>query len=178
MEFKLYLKPFKKHFLFIIFLSFLGALVAFVLTSAVSGWRVEQLFYLATKATPPEATEAAFFNLENARNFTDTSVALAEKELTTLSARDITVRKVAPQLIRVSLTTADSETALSQIKKVPELLNPQVASLTNGTLTLSPIADPQITQTRLNKVIVSVFGFMIGTIFAIFTIGLAIYFKV
>jgi len=187
-ELKQFINILKKNIFFIVFFGVLGVVVAlFFALKFSSGYQQSQLFYVNS---PEESTQSVYnfegyFAQEKARNFTDTAVAILTspdflKDVSNQSAA-VGIRKLAPQVIRITVTASDPQVPAESINKIAAAFNQKLSGLTqeNKAVTIKPIAKIQepVFAGPDKKVLIA-FGLMAGVVFAILTIGLKIYFKV
>lgn len=198
MEFRDYIKPFKKYLAFILLLSLAGAAIAFVLTIRLSsGYTLTKTYFLATPAstpklgvpisqTPQDYAYEGYYAQEKARNFTDSAVAILEsndfKLEVTQSNQSLSVRKVAPQIIRLTTVAKNPEDSQNLMDKSIDLFNGKSAFLSDPkpSLILRPISSgesrPSLIQ--IDKKVTATAGLFLGFAFAIFVISLKTYFKI
>ena len=187
MELKQYLKIFKQYSPLIIAFSLLGAALAFVLTPRLpSGYTASQLFYVVSPklAQNPSYNFEGYFIQEEARNFTDSAIAiLSSADFTSELAGpnlSINARKAAPQVIRLSVTAETPENSRKLLTKAVSSFNQKMVDLTGDQAVRIKAVGPEMEATfaGFNQKIMMVFGFLIGAIFAILTVSLKTYFKV
>lgn len=150
-----------------------------------SGYQQTQLFFITSQKIQNEDSNLEkYFKQENSRNFADTAVAILESgdfqgEVLGPS-QSLTVRKIAPQLIRLTLVRPSREFANEPIQKVAQHFNQKVQGLSQSTASaaLEPIGTAtQPVFSALNKYVLSAGGFLIGALFAILILGLKVYFR-
>jgi len=189
LELKVYLKILKKNILFILLFAIVGAVAAFMFTlKLASGVRFEQYFYLVSSNNPDSQTQPAensiYFPQETARNFTDTAVAILSSPdfISEINLGDgqIVVRKMAPQVIKLTATASQEGTAKSLIEKTTSSFNQKILSLAgNQIVSLKPVGrGAQPVALTPNRSLIVIFGLLFGSVFALLVVGLKIYFKV
>lgn len=184
MELREFLKIATRNIWAIIIFSVIGAvLAASIATKTSATVHLEQLFFIPAKSPNPESQiGTGYYDQETARNFTDTAVAILEspdfaKELK--GQGTISVRKVAPQIIRISANAPHLQTAKGQIDEAASTFNRKMVDLSGTTLyELKAVGTgPQRTFSSPSKKVAAIFGVLAGSVFAIFAIGLKNYFK-
>lgn len=177
MELRQYLKILRKNLALIIIFGCAGALIAFFLTLKLpSGYSQRSLFYLV----PPPTASATSYNAEGyyaqekARNFTDTAVAILE------SNQSVSVRKVAPQVIRLSAFAPSGEAARLLIEKAATRFNQELNNLSGqaDSLKIVPIDSQRSSNySSPNRLVYLPSGFLGGFLFALLAIGFKVYFR-
>ncbi|OGD87350.1 hypothetical protein A3D81_02285 [Candidatus Curtissbacteria bacterium RIFCSPHIGHO2_02_FULL_40_17] len=205
MELAEYIKILKKNAYLVALFTVLGIALALVFVSKINkGPRYEQLFFIMSvseeERTPAERTGESiastkeaqdavyrfegFYATEKARNFTDTALAIIlspdfKNEVTT-QATALSARKIAPQLIRLSIYAANLDSARSTMNKTKDRFNQKIVDLTGDSeFQLKPIGTaivPVTAQPQPKALII--FGAIAGFVFALVTIGFKTYFKV
>jgi capsular polysaccharide biosynthesis protein len=187
MEFREYLKILKKNFLLIFILGIAGFLVSFVTVKKLpTGYEKSQLVYVVIPKIAQNQTYnfEGYFSQEKARNFTDTAIAILESpdfsgEILT-PGEALNIRKVAPQVIRITAVANDSQSADSLITKTITGFNQKMFALTNEDqqpqIKLIGKSQPAV-FTGQNPKIITAFGFLAGVFFAIFVISLKTFLK-
>lgn len=187
MELKKFLKIFTENLIFIVMLA-LGAAITTLMSANFlhSGYSISRVYFVSA----PNQTETlqgynfdSFFRGENARNFTDTVVAILESEDFTGQVLEkgaaLTTRKLAPQVVRITLSGENPQNLNQDIEKLALRFNMQIAELEGSSSSqLKPIGgvrEPAFFA--LNKPILFVFGFVLGATIALFIIGLKNYFR-
>lgn len=183
MELKNLVKLLKQDLYFIVGLVLAGALIGLYSTRFLPAtYRQSQVFFISG----PEAAGSSqdlFYKEENARNFTDTAVAILQSEEFIKSQAPIALeaRKLAPQVIRITVQSASRENLTSSLENVSASFNQKIASLQEATRSsrLVPIAKAQEPSFfALNRATISAFGAVLGLIFSILSIALKYYFKI
>ncbi len=187
MELKQFLKIFKDNLTFIVILAFVGAIISLISANFLpSGYSASRVYFVVGQnggATLNGYNFDNYFRGENARNFTDTAVAaLSSPDFanTVLPGTDsLTVRKLAPQVIKITLSAHTSEDLNSNIEKIATRFNTQITELEGSSASqLRPIADAtKPSFFALNKPILFVFGLILGVSVAIFILGAKNYFR-
>ena len=188
MEFKEYLKFFKKNIGILLLLVVLGVVLALVITYKLpSGYSQSRLFYIVGPKTTAQTTYdyEGYYAQQKARDFTDTAVAILESPDFTaevgISSVSLSVRKVAPQVLRLTAVAKDAREAEDAIEKISQSFNLKLVDLAgyDPALKIKPIGKAQPSYfSSPNKKILGVFGGMLGFIFGILVVGLKVYFKV
>lgn len=176
----------KKYFLFIIILSVCGAAIGYNLAKFLpSGYKQTQLFFLTPETAQDQDTNLGkYFIQENSRNFTDTAVAILQstefQSEVLKPGQVLTVRKIAPQVIRLTYTHSTLNSDDPKLIDVAGHFNQKIENLLQSTSSaqLKPIeqvSEPSFSA--LNKYVLLAGGFLIGALFAVFIIGLKVYLK-
>lgn len=170
-------------------LTLFGGLIAYYSTNFFSsGYQHSQLFLLTSAETDSMNNQNSnleeYYMGENSRNFTDTAVGILESgdfQSEILKAPEsLTVKKVAPQLIRLTFTTPVRGSTSLQLEKVSVLFNEKLKDIYQGSSSamLKPVVKAQEpTYSALNKYVLFAAGSLIGTIFALFILGLKVYLR-
>ena len=188
MEFKEYIKIFKKNIGVLLLLVVLGVVLALMITYKLpSGYSQTRLFYIASEKTTPQTNYdyEGYYVQQKARDFTDTAVAILESadfisEVGILPV-SLSVRKVAPQVLRLTVVAKDPQDANDAIEKISQSFNAKLVNLAgyDPALQIKPIGKAQPSYfSSPNKKILGVFGGSLGFIFGILVVGLKVYFKV
>lgn len=185
MEFKEYIKIFKKYSAFILLCVILGAVVGFFSTNYLpQGYRLTQTLIISGPQPAPDTYNyEGFYSQERARNFTDTAVAILEsgdfqKEIPQNGSLE--VKKLAPQVIRLTVTAKDPATSKDLMQKTQEAFNKKYLELAgdNQNITLKPIASPEEPAfQRSSRKIYAAGGAIIGLALSIAAISLKSYFR-
>lgn len=187
MELKKYLQIAKNNALLIVIIALISAFSAYFTAPHIeSGYRVQSTFYLANQAqetTQPQSYNfGGYFLQSTAINATDTAVAILESgdfqsQLKNLGTAT-TVKKIAPQIIEITVISQDPRLSDTQIKSVPEAFNKKMKELNTvgPTLTLSPISNQtNVSYHSLNSKVLALAGFALGIVFAFLILGLKTY---
>ena len=187
MELRIYLKIILKNLPIILLFAIGGSLIAFLITAkTASGVQLAQLFYIAE----PQGSSSAsyryegYYAQERARNFTDTAVSILESpDFATLvkdSPGSIQVRKMAPQVIRVTASATSETQTASLINAAAGAFNQKMAPLSPAEpLTLKAIGNgPQAVFSGPTRSVSMASGFLLGTLFALLVVGIRTYLKV
>lgn len=186
MELKEYLLIFKKYSLFILILAAVGSIISYTYTIKLSeGTHASQLFYVVTPLSPTTLYDfEGFYAQEKARNFTDTAVIILESpdfNQEIISSPDtISARKLAPQLIRLTVESSSFASAQALIGKTATSFNQKLISLAgqDQAIQIKAIGQgPIISAPSPKRGIIVLFGAVTGMIFAIFIAGIKTYFK-
>lgn len=198
MELKEYLKVFKKYFAFILLVGLTGALIAYISTKSLPrAYSLTQTFYLAALTSTPGRSEPAlqsqdiysyegYYAQEKARNFTDTAVAILDsddfKSDVGEDSQNLAVRKMAPQVIRLTASAPNSQSAQKLMSKTINIFNEKSVTLADSrfVLSLKPISShvPGPSRDQIDKKIITVFGLLLGFAFATFVVSLKTYFRI
>lgn len=188
MELKEYLIILKKYLFFIAILAFVGAIFAYYFAaSRPQGYSTNQTFYLAGPKIEDNSnyTYEGYFAQEKARSFTDTAVAILDssdfKSTVISPGQSLTVRKLAPQVIRLTANSSTPEAAHQLVGAGASAFNTQFITLAGdqGALSLKAIGQPPPAESdRLNRRIITISGALAGAAFALLVISLKVYFKV
>ena len=190
MELKDFLKILKSYLAVIIVLAIIGAASGFYSTRYFSsGYHHTQDFFLVDPSVQSISVENIksenFFAQEKARDFTDTAIAILESpdfKGEVLNYGDtLIVRKLAPQIIRLTYVSQNADAGNSQLQNITQKFNSKIQTLTESTQAseLKAIGNSQMpSYSSLNKSVLAVAGVLLGTIFALFVIGLKNYFKI
>lgn len=188
MELLNYLKVLRKNFIFIAIFAVGGfAVGSLVARNTPSGYNYEQTFFVAPNKTQTENTQAAFFDFEGfyaqekARNFTDTLTALVQtpdfKNGATLPQSSVKAQKLAPQLVKVSVTAPSVGEAKFQLERLIIQLDSKLASL-GSEIKIIPTGNPvEPVLTRLDPTLISTFSTILGIALSLVIISLKSYFR-
>lgn len=187
MELRQYLKILRKNLALIIVFGGAGALIAFFLTLKLpSGYSQRSLFYLVPPltASPTSYNFEGYYAQEKARNFTDTAVAILESadftQKVVESNQSLSVRKVAPQVVRLSAFAPSGEAARLLIEKAASRFNQELNNLSGqaDSLKIVPIDSQRSSNySSPNRLVYLLSGFLGGFLFALLAIGLKVYFR-
>lgn len=185
MELRQYLKILRKNFVFVLTTSVLGAMLAILVTRSMpSGYQMGQTFFLSQ----PEGESAPlpeYYAQEKARNFTDTAVAILDspdfRQKVVSSGQDLKVRKIAPQVIRITATAQSSQSAQELMAKATNAFNSKLAALGQNQkegLQLKEISTSQEPEPKVvDKKVFAISGLILGFAAAIAAISLKAYFR-
>lgn len=185
MELEKFIKIFKKDLLVLIICVSLGLAAALIFSGLQKdGVTVQQTFYITSRISPNTANDIydGFYREERLRNFTDTAVSLLQTpdlfEGTDLGVV-VSTRKLSPQLIRITVKAATSQSATAAIQSTTLAFNTKMESLEkNSPLVLEPISNsPQIQKTGTNQVLMAASGLGAGLILGIFLVSTKFYLK-
>lgn len=187
MELKKFAKIFTENLVFIVLLA-LGVAIAILMSANFlpSGYNISRVYFVSA----PNQTQNlqgynfdSYFRGENARNFTDTVVAILQSSDFTSQVLEkgsvSTIRKLAPQVVRITLSGKNPQNLNQDIEKLTLRFNMQIAELEGSSSSqLKPIGKANKPAFfALNKPILFVFGLAMGTTIALFIIGLKNYFR-
>lgn len=187
MELKKFLKIGKKDLIFVLATSIIISALSYLSAPHISsGYRSQNTFYLSNpQAQSPQGYNfGGYFSQSTAINVTDTAVAIIQSldfkaQLLNIPA-SISARKIAPQLIQITIASNDQQSPKIQMESIAKIFNQKLEALNpNGpTLTLAPILD-QVTVSyfAINSKIVALAGFIFGVVFAVLILGLKSYLK-
>lgn len=177
MELNSYLKFFKRFWVFILFCAFLGLVIAISLAKAPSPYSLTQVFYLSSPKITISEPSQSFYHQEMVRNFTDTAVAILNssdfKSQIMQPEETLLARKLAPQVIRLTVTSQEPQETQVSMKKAIETFNRRFAS----PLSLEEIAPQAPAQRTFNGPVSALAGLIIGFAFAIFVISAKTYLR-
>lgn len=176
MEFTNYLKLIKQYAVFILICAFTAAVLAYLVSGSISsGYKKSQTYFLAIENIN---------QVDNANELTDTAVAVIQsdefKQESAAFMVSFSVRKIAPQVIKITFTAQSELSLASQTQIVEKTFNEKLKSLSQNPseLTLKPLGTQnQIIKTNLNKNVLAVFGIIIGVLFAQLVIFAKTYLK-
>lgn len=180
MDLKDYVKILTKNAFFIIALTLIGAAVAFSSTGFLkSGYKNEMVYFLVISDSGNSLTSQKL----DPTNITDTAVAvLTSPDLlneTAISSMSLDVKKLAPQVIKLTLTSQSPELSKNSQAPVVEKLNQKLtAFVPEATLKLEPVGEEsQSFQQVLNSKILAVFGALIGLLASLVTVAIVRYLR-
>lgn len=182
MELRELVKIINKNSIFLLAAAFVGFILAILLTQKLpSGTKAQELIYLMPKEENNSSAYRfdGYYSQEKARNFTDTAVAILENTALTQGIQSQTViKKIAPQLIKITVSSTSTQEAQTALEKADELSRQKIEDLTNSSITtkaLSPL--PDVFAFAPSKKIYAAAGILLGLIFASLIIGLKDYFR-
>lgn len=187
MELKTYLNAFGKFKIFIISITATGTLLAFVVASgSKGGYSLNQTFFISPNKVDQQESQGLnpdYFAQEKARNFTDTAISILDSEdfrsQISSSGQTFSVRKLAPQIVRVTAVAQDSQGASRLMAEIPNQFNSKIASLDQNSPVIikeiSPAKSP--TFIKADRKIYVAAGTVLGLALAFFTVSLKIYFR-
>jgi capsular polysaccharide biosynthesis protein len=180
MDIKEYIKIIRKNAFFIVALTLIGALVAFYSTRFLSsGYKNEMVYFLTVSTQDKSGLNQRL----DPTNITDTAVAiltspdfLNETSITPLS---IDAKKLAPQVIRLTLTSDDPGLSANSQDSVVGKFNQKITTLVPETsLKLQSVgANSQSVHDVLNNKILAVFGAMVGLLASLIIITIVRYLR-
>ena len=181
-------KLIKNQIYFVLALIFLGAIIGAQSAKFFpSGYSKSQLFFLTTAQAPDQAQNnyfAPYYAQENARNFTDTAVAILGsleflKEAVPADA-SVTVRKVAPQLIRITAQSPNPSDLQEPLEQISQVFNQKIAAIPQDAYAsqLREVSSPTAPAFfALNAQILAAVGAILGLVSSLLVIGLKVYLK-
>jgi len=185
MELKDYWQILKKNLAFIVFLAFLGALCAYLLTSNFGGGQRVQKHYLLVSETASGGESESPVIFQEFVDLTDTAVAILQtydfKKEILKNRENLIVKKEARQVLNVQAQASQKERAGEIIEAAAANFNGKAANLfpQNSRIRLAEIGvSYESLRPALDKKITTAFGFLLGAAFAIFVVGLKTYSKV
>ena len=185
MELKDYWQILRKNLAFIVFLALLGALCAYLLTSNFQGGqRVQKHYLLVAEQAADGGSESPVIFREYV-DLTDTAVAILQtydfKREILQNRENLIVKKEARQVLNLQAQASQKERTDQIIESAVLHFNGKAANLfgQNSKIRLAEIGvSYESLSPALDKKITTAFGFLLGTAFAIFAVGLKTYFKV
>lgn len=186
MELKEYLRILKKEKYSIITIVILSCVIGlFYSAKQVPGYKIEQTFLIEATRSAVRQSEAASISpiistQEEARNFTDTAVALIKDQGShTPPPVSISAQKVAPQLIKIIVTAQNPREAQLFVQKTTDNFNQSLKDLIQeSTITLKSVGDePEAARNIIDTKIVFPLSFTAGLTLAILLISLKTYFR-
>lgn len=154
-----------------------------------SGFQHQRSYFLidpTVERQVPENPNSESFSLqEKSRNFTDTAVAILDsidfKSEVLENGDSLQVRKVAPQIIRLTLISNTSDPNFQKLEKVTNSFNLKIQNLTESTPSsmlkaIGPANSP--VYSSFSRPILSAFGSILGVTFALLVIGLKNYYRI
>jgi capsular polysaccharide biosynthesis protein len=187
MELKEYLRILKKEKYTLIVTVILSLAIGFIYSvNQTPGYKIERTFLIEAtrsavgKQTGSPADSSMISTQEEARNFTDTAVALL-KDKSSLARPNISIsaQKEAPQLIKVIVTAQNPQEAKVSLQKTTDSFNQMVRNLIQESIiTLKPIgAEPEAVQNIIDINIILPLSFMAGLTLATLLISLKTFFR-
>ncbi len=183
MELKDYVKILNKNLSIIAACSLLGILIAIFMTkSQPNGYFQSQTLYIFTPSTQNQQN-GSFYSQEQSRNFTDTAVAILESadfKSQVVSQGSIRVKKLAPQVINLTIFASDQRLAQSLMENTVSSFNSKLTQLTEGQnqmqlKQIAPTANPS--KIIVNTKVYALSGLIVGLAFAILAVSLKTYFR-
>lgn len=180
MQLSNYLKILKKNFVFIVTLTALGAIVAFASTSFIkSGVIFERTLFVKITET------SSNINLRvDVQALTDTTVAYLQStdflNSTGSDGASVSVRKQAPQVVKLTVTSQSAVTSKEISKAVTSTFNQRVKDLiSTAQVELVETGDPNEPAIQvLNSKILAVFGAFLGFTLSLVVMAISQYFKI
>lgn len=187
MELSQYLKILKKEQLSIILIVAFALLIGFFYSlKAAPGYKIEQTFLIeATTSALPGTSANSLSQLrspqDEARNFTDTAVALLKSKdlMDNQSPTSVTAEKVAPQLIKLTVSAQNPTEATMQMEKTAVVFNQKIKELIKAeAVSLKAIGPtPVASLNKIDSKIILGLSFFAGLTFALLAVSLKTYFK-
>lgn len=183
MELTKFLKIFKENLAFIVIISLAVAAISTMSASFLPPLYSASRIYFVTGQSQKTSLNENYYSQENARNFTDTAVAVLQS--TDFAAQvvktgdSLTVRKLAPQLIKITISAKNPSDLNANITSIASNFNNKIAQLEGSPSSqLAPIGQiGKPTFFALNKPILFAFGLILGSALAIFIVGVKNYFR-
>lgn len=184
MEFKQYLEIIKKNMVFVTVFTLGGLALALISTKNLSKNYIQnQTFFVASQATPTATLQQSttYYMEEEARNFTDTTVALIQSpdfQNDLAQKGSISIKKNGPQVITITASTKTPQEAKILLKGTVLSFNNKLASLNNQQTILKEVGTPSAPSQRiLSKKVAATAGLFLGLAASILAISLKTYFK-
>lgn len=191
MELREYLNILKKNILLIAGLAIIGAIGAGLSGNWLpNGYRASRLYYLDIPSKDSLAKGQgngyfeSFYAQKKAGDFTDTAVGILESgdflKIVLPDDSSINVRKVAPQLIGLTVTSPGPEKAKDTVDRIARGFNQKMIDLVGSDYSpqIKPLGEPLPTVLYgIDRKILASFGFIVGSIIALSVIALKSYFK-
>jgi capsular polysaccharide biosynthesis protein len=151
-----------------------------------SGYQSSQLFFIAGASFPASQNyPAAYFSQENARNFTDTAVAILQSPEfingILPQGPSITIVKIAPQVVKITANSPNPGNLDQAITQVAKGFNQKIQDLSQNNLSssLQAVAPPsQEAFFALNSKTLAAAGAVLGALFVLLVISLKVYFEI
>lgn len=183
MELKEYIAIIKKNILIIVIATVMGAAIAFYFSlNFQTGYKFEQSFFLTSQETSADTAQNSYYSLEKARDFTDSAVAILQSPdfIGSLDTNgSVAVRKLAPQVIKITVTAPDPQLAKSTMAKVVSSFNAAIGKLQpNSNFQINLVGKiPDSQPAGPSPKIVLAFGAVCGFVVSLIAIGLKTYFR-
>jgi len=192
MELKAYIKIFRKNFFFIVICVAAAATISYYAAQkSQNGYKLEQTFFITQTENQPSLSDLQtplsgygnYYQQETARNFTDTAVSILQSpdfiSLYTQAPNSITAQKVAPQVLKITITTSTSSEAKFLLDRLIIGFNQNLKSWApSNTVELKAIGQSQ--EPFINgldtKIIVTA-GAVLGFALAVCVVAIKTYFK-
>mgnify|MGYP001601264765 CR=1 FL=1 len=182
MELKQYLKLIQKNITFIGILTIVGLILGLYSAKLLpSGYKQSQVFFV-TQSTADESPNT-LYKQDRALNYTDSAVSIIQSDDFLLSAQisqsTVEVKKLAPQVIKITLTSQSREKSTQDLSTILLRFNEKTEQiLQSKTIQLTPIGiAPTPVFFALNSKILAIFGALIGFISSAAILALTSYFK-
>lgn len=180
MDLKDYIKILTKNAFFIIALTLIGAFVAFTSTRFLkSGYKNEMVYFLVIN----ESENLDIGRKVDPTNITDTAIAVLTSpdflNETAISTLTIDAKKLAPQVIKLTLTSNSLQLSETSQTPVVDKFNQKLNILVpDASLKLQPVGiQSQSFQNILNSKILTVFGAVVGLLASVIIIAIVRYLR-
>jgi capsular polysaccharide biosynthesis protein len=184
MELKDYIRIVRKDIFLVIVLSLGSLFMALLITNSVpQGYSQTQTFFVASPKELSFQNLGPYYAQENARNFTDTAIAILESPdfIAQVSGEGrISIRKMAPQVIRITATARDAAKTHSLMQNTLSTFNSKMASISDNQYQpqLKEIGRaPDPSKIPLDKKVFAVAGFTFGLAASVVALSLKTYLK-
>lgn len=181
MEANQVIKIVKKNIAFLLILASVGAILGYYSNKLLpSGFKQTRVFFVAnSKGQEP----GNFIGQDPAINFTDSAANIIPSPDFLLAAQvsqsAVEVKKLAPQLLRITVTSASPAQSQQDLSTLVASFNDKIPQLTgDDSIQLTPVGvSPQVAYFALNAKILTLFGALLGTISAITILAVFQYLK-
>ncbi len=188
MELREFAKVIKKYLVFIIILAAIGAAIGFFsIRFFPSGYQQSRIYFIGQKqdsAKSPNLGSEGYYLQEKLRNSTDALVAILQsgdfQKEAIVAGDQLQVRKVSPQIIRLTYISADRQNATANLDHVVDKFNIKITVLGESTQAaqLKTVGTPQQPVfSKFNKLSLLLAGSILGVVFALFVVGVKEYNK-
>lgn len=192
MELKAYIKILRKNLWFILICVVAATAISYYAAQkSQNGYKLEQTYFIAQSPNQPSLTDqqtssagfGSYYLQETARNFTDTAVSILQSpdfvSLYTQSPGSVTAQKVAPQLLKISITTPTASEAQFLLDRLIIGFNQNLKSWApSNTVELKAIGQsPKSYFSGLDAKILVTAGAFLGFSLAVCVVAIKTYFK-
>ncbi|MBI3342037.1 hypothetical protein HY024_02855 [Candidatus Curtissbacteria bacterium] len=194
MELNDYLKIIRKNLLFIAVVTIVALLLGnFASKRLKNGFRLEQSFLIVTTLDQPTSQQtgqpsnsydySGYWEQEKARNFTDTAVALFQNpdfNASLLSpSTSIAVQKTAPQLFKVTISSANISDAKFDLDRLSVQFNQKLKTIApQDSLQIIQVGTPQEpTLSKFDPKIITAASALLGLTISVILIAIKSYFR-
>lgn len=193
MELKAYIKLLQKNFWFIVIcVAVASAIAYYAAQKSQTGYKLEQTYFLSqtpVQTLVPDQQQVQppnfgnYYQQETARNFTDTVVAVLENpnfyNQFTPARSDISVQKLAPQFIKISIISPTASEAKFLLERLVIGFNQNLKTWDpSGNLELKMVGQSQEpTINSLDTKVIVAAGAILGFALAVCVVALKTYFK-